>query len=518
MSLLMDALKKAEKAKQGPNSVFGDPPPAAPATTGGGPPTIWPELTIDPKPAELEAELGLTQPAAKPAPQRAESAAKPLALDPLPAPTPMLTVETPAAPPPRAADPVPIARPAAAEAKAAATNESADRLAAKRVFTSKQPGASSNPRKPFYAVLGSLLLVGLGGVYYVWTEIQGPASLAGKGPATSATGPINSAPATPAQPAPAVVQAPISSAAPAPAAPPLPAPAEATGPAATAAAGPQVTRSPLPPASVAPAPLAPAVATAAESPAGRPAVAAPGAQRDEAAPPPNPPAVAAMQAGRSGVSARGGTPVNTPANLRITRDRPGPGVDPGVSAGYAALAEGNLDAAREHYNRALEADNTNRDALLGLAAIALRSGRRDVAENMYRRVLELQPRDPYATAQLTALHNSADTASAESRVKSLLANEREPVSAAPLQFALGNQMAAQGRWAEAQQAYFTAYTAESDNPDYCYNLAVSLDQLHQVKLAQDFYAKAIALSSNRRAGFDPARAKARLEQLANTAK
>jgi tetratricopeptide (TPR) repeat protein len=515
MSLLMDALKKAEKAKQGPNSVFGDPPQTSPSASTG-PPTDWPVLSIDPKPAELEAELGLTEPPARVAKPRFDTPSTPLALDPLPAPAaPALVEDQPKtqarAPEPDLAVHTP---PATNENKSAADKEFANRQAAKRVFSAKQPGASANARTPFYAVLGILLLAGAGGAYYVWTETQSPPGLAVKGPASSATGTINGAPSAP-QAAP-VIPVPPPPAAPAQAA--HPGPGTTSRPAAAAT----VLAEPVRPAAMAspaqPAQPAPPGPSATGPSSTRPAQQAVPAPREEPAPPPNPPAVAAMQAGRNGVSARGGNPVTTPANLRITRDRPGPGVDPAVSAGYAALSEGNLEAAREHYNRALEADNTNRDALLGLAAIGSRSGRRDVAENMYRRVLELQPRDPYATAQLTALHNSADTASAESRVKALLANEREPASAAPLQFALGNQMAAQGRWAEAQQAYFTAYTAESDNPDYCYNLAVSLDQLHQTRLAQDFYAKAIALSSNRRAGFDPARAKARLEQLANPSK
>jgi Flp pilus assembly protein TadD len=505
----MDALKKAEKAKQGPISVFGD-PPSGPPTTGGGPPTIWPELSIDPRPADLQAELGIMPPAEKPALRRSEPAAKPLALDPLPAPS------APAdPPPPRVTESAaaPHAPAAADKSPAAPAGEAADRVAAKRVFSAKQSGMPAHSRTPFYSVVAALLLAGVGGAYYVWTETQAPPGIAAKGPAASAAGAISAAPTS----AVARAAAPMSTAGPTPTTPPAtPAIPPQTDAVTTVDRAPAA-RPPAPVAATPPPVSPPSAATVAESQPVRPAPAPP-PLRDEAPQASNAPAPPAMQAGRNGVSARGGTPVGSPANLRITRDRPGPGVDPAVGAGYAALAEGNLEAAREHYNRALEADNTNRDALLGLATIASRTGRRDIAENMYRRVLELQPRDPYATAQLTALHDSADAAGAESRVKSLLANQREPASAAPLQFALGNQMAAQGRWAEAQQAYFTAYSAESDNPDYCYNLAVSLDQLRQTRLAQDFYSKAIALSSNRRAGFDPARAKARLEQLANPVK
>ena len=149
-----------------------------------------------------------------------------------------------------------------------------------------------------------------------------------------------------------------------------------------------------------------------------------------------------------------------------------------------------------------------------MAAVASRGNRADAAEGLYQRVLELYPRDGYARAQLTALRASADPVGAESRVKGLIAQQGDPSSTAPLQFTFGNQMAAQGRWPEAQQAYFAAFAAEPDNPDYCYNLAVSLDQIRQVGLAHEYYARALALAKVRRAGFDLARAKTRIEQLA----
>jgi uncharacterized protein HemY len=57
-----------------------------------------------------------------------------------------------------------------------------------------------------------------------------------------------------------------------------------------------------------------------------------------------------------------------------------------------------------------------------------------------------------------------------------------------LNFALGNLYAQQGRWNDAQQAYFRAYAGDGDNPDYpLFNLAVSLEQLRQPKLALQYY-------------------------------
>jgi Flp pilus assembly protein TadD len=83
-----------------------------------------------------------------------------------------------------------------------------------------------------------------------------------------------------------------------------------------------------------------------------------------------------------------------------------------------------------------------------------------------------------------------------------------------LNFTLGNQLAQQGRWAEAQQEYFRAFAAEPNNPDFAYNLAVSLDHLRQPKLALEYYRRALSLAKARGASFDAGTAEARAAQLA----
>jgi len=103
-----------------------------------------------------------------------------------------------------------------------------------------------------------------------------------------------------------------------------------------------------------------------------------------------------------------------------------------------------------------------------------------------------------------------DPVAAESRVKSMLAAEP---AAHVLNFTLGNQFAQQGRWAEAQQQYFKAFTADPENADFAYNLAVSLDHLHQKPQAIEFYRRSLALADRRTATFDRALAAARARDL-----
>jgi Flp pilus assembly protein TadD len=185
-------------------------------------------------------------------------------------------------------------------------------------------------------------------------------------------------------------------------------------------------------------------------------------------------------------------------------------VNPSLIRGFDAFNRGDLAVAKLEYERAQKADPRNTDALHGLAAIAVREGRAEQAELLYRQIAEADPQDTVALSALINSRAQIDPVAAESRLKTLSA--AQPELAAP-QFSLGNLYARHGRWNDAQQAYFRAYGAESDNPDILYNLAISLEHLRQNKLAAQYYALAIAAAQTRPAGFDKAQAAARLQSL-----
>lgn len=185
-------------------------------------------------------------------------------------------------------------------------------------------------------------------------------------------------------------------------------------------------------------------------------------------------------------------------------------IDPSLMRGYDAFNRGDLASAQTEYTRALQADPRNTDALHGMAAIALRQGQLDRAAAGYQKILEANPQDAAAMAALINIRSQMDPAAAESRLKALAA--AQPELAAP-DFSLGNLYAKQGRWNEAQQAYFRAYNAEPDNPDILYNLAISLEHIHQTRLATQYYAQALAAAQTRPASFDKAQATARLHAL-----
>jgi tetratricopeptide (TPR) repeat protein len=197
--------------------------------------------------------------------------------------------------------------------------------------------------------------------------------------------------------------------------------------------------------------------------------------------------------------------------IKVTSGSTTPTVNPVLADAYGALTAGNLESSQRLYNQLLKSDAGNVEALLGLAAIDTQQGDRDAATRHYVKVLELDPRNSFAQAGLINMLGGADPASAETRVKQLIA--RDP-SAAYLHFTLGNTYVDQNRWPDAQQAFFQAHHLQPDNPDYAYNLAVALEHIGQTKSALDFYRRAVQLAATKgHANFSPAAAQERVSKL-----
>lgn len=397
MSLLMEALKRAEESKQdaakattragtAPTGLTLEPLPEAPAAT----PTTLPDLAdhIEALDADLAAAAASRPPPPKTAPP-----------------------SQPAAPPP-----------------------DSGREAVRNAFAAKEHAPPS--RRALWLILGLLGTAAAGAGAYVWYQVQsiGKSSLAVMPPSSR-----------PAPPPAALPAAPI------PLAPPSPSAVERSMSASVQAQHhPEATEPP-----------------------------------PDSAPPAAP---------------------STP--IRLVRNRPQ--IDPHLSRGYGALQAGNVEAARVDYEQALRSDPKNVDALLGLAAIAQREGRQADAERYWQLALEADPKDAAAQAAAVGMAAAADPAAAESRLKNLLAAQPE---SGPLNFSLGNLYSRQNHWAEAQQAYFNAVAADGDNPDYLFNLAVSLDRLRQPRLAAQHYRLALEAAERRTAAFDRDQAKRRLQDL-----
>ena len=448
MSLLLDALRRAEEARRAKEADSN-------ALPTDGTATAREAARAPPKPAAPPRALALEDPdAARPdkppaiEPHEMQSSTNvrsSLALDARPAP--IIVADSPPPIPPE-----PVRSRDATEVPA--SKEITQRDVVRNVFTTKQASAQSvsgaGARKWILPVIaGILVLLGAGG-WYVWNEVKRVTT-----PGLART------PSTPVA---------------------LPYPAPGTGqigslPAASVAT---VTKTRdvvplpplLPPAAVdTPMPISPAPRATARVSTGREAIAnnlrdAPVAQ--EAAP-----------------------------KLRLTQSSGSPRLNPDLAIAYQALAGGDYTAAQKLYAKLVSAEPLNVDAQLGLATAAARSGDKSSATQHYRRVLALDPRNGLAIMGLVALNDGAQPASLEIELKTLIG--RNP-DAAPLHFALGNLYAGSQRWTEAQQAYFEAFRIDAANPDYLFNLAVSLDQLRQTRLALEYYRKAETIATARGGG------------------
>jgi len=151
-----------------------------------------------------------------------------------------------------------------------------------------------------------------------------------------------------------------------------------------------------------------------------------------------------------------------------------------INEAFQEYLVGDYDSAEVSYRNVLKELPDNRDALLGLAAISSRKGQLRQAYNNYLEVLRLYPGDSVAEAALINYQRDGDYARNESILKTFI--QREPDNSF-LYYSLGRLYAAQIRWPEAQQSFFNAYNIETSNPDYAFNLAVSLDHIGQQQSA-----------------------------------
>lgn len=205
-----------------------------------------------------------------------------------------------------------------------------------------------------------------------------------------------------------------------------------------------------------------------------------------------------------------------PSAINITRTDYAERVDPQLTQAYASYRGNDFIGARARYQQVLRDKPNNRDAMLGLAAVAMQLGDAPSARETYVKLLELDPRDVHARVGLLETMPASDPVMLESELRALFAAHPE---VAQLAFALGNLFASQRRWSDAQQSYYDALLAAKAggsgpvSPDYAFNLAVSLERLNQLRPAYSFYRQALEQSELVSPGFDIRVLRERLDAL-----
>ncbi len=209
-----------------------------------------------------------------------------------------------------------------------------------------------------------------------------------------------------------------------------------------------------------------------------------------------PPARAKPSPSAASVAPRGAAARAPTATLSVTRSEGPSPIDRHVQAGYLALGAGNVAKAQTEYFAALELDPNNVDALMGVATVAARDGNSKAAASAYTKVLKLEPGNPDATAAMAELGANGSTGeNNESRLKILIANGDGGRPA--LHAALAGVYAADSRWPEAAQEYFTALAKDPGNPDLAFNVAASLDQNRNPAMALTYYGQALEFARQR---------------------
>ncbi|TNF88078.1 MAG: hypothetical protein EP300_09060 [Gammaproteobacteria bacterium] len=155
---------------------------------------------------------------------------------------------------------------------------------------------------------------------------------------------------------------------------------------------------------------------------------------------------------------------------------------------YAAYQAGNDELALELYNKVLEVDPANRNALLARAAIHVQNNNSNDAIRDYQKLLLANPKDALAMASLITVANYSPLET-ETQLKLMI---RDNPASPYLNFALANAYGAQGRWREAQGYYYLALQNNPDDPNYAYNLAVSLEHIAKPRAAIAYYQRALA--------------------------
>ncbi|MDH3387023.1 MAG: tetratricopeptide repeat protein, partial [Gammaproteobacteria bacterium] len=177
---------------------------------------------------------------------------------------------------------------------------------------------------------------------------------------------------------------------------------------------------------------------------------------------------------------------------------------------YAAYQAGNDDLAMSLYNKVLEMDPGNRNALLARAAINVQNNNSRAAIRDYQTILLANPTDSLAMASMISVANFSP-AETESQLKLMIRDEPDSPY---LNFALANIYGAQKRWQEAQRLYFKALQNNPGDPNYAYNLAVSLEHIAQPGAAMTYYQRALDNFDNGLATFSREVVDQRLEILA----
>jgi len=166
-----------------------------------------------------------------------------------------------------------------------------------------------------------------------------------------------------------------------------------------------------------------------------------------------------------------------------------------VTAGYNALVVGAYPAALDYYERALKDEPTSVLAHIGRGAALQKLARLEEANASYERALQIDPNNREALSNLTVILGESAPSQALTKLLDL---ERQYPAFSPLKAQIGLTYAKAGSMPQALEYLTRASAMAPESVMYRYNLALVLDHLGRSAQAVSAYETVLAsLSSGR---------------------
>jgi MSHA biogenesis protein MshN len=157
-------------------------------------------------------------------------------------------------------------------------------------------------------------------------------------------------------------------------------------------------------------------------------------------------------------------------------------------SGVAQLQEGRLSAAETYFGAALKEDPTHVGARQALLGLMLDIGRHGEAEELLRRALELNPRQPRHAMVLARLE--VDRGELDGAINTLVAALPHVRADPEFHAFLAALLQRDGRHRDAAEYYRTALQSSPGNAVWLMGLGMSLRATDQFADAQDAFQRA----------------------------
>ena len=174
--------------------------------------------------------------------------------------------------------------------------------------------------------------------------------------------------------------------------------------------------------------------------------------------------------------------------IKIEMNVPKVNVDYELEKAYDALNAGRSEAAAQFYNKVLEIDPNNVQALFGLATTYHRAGQLELARPLYARLLSIDPNHRDGLNNFLVLLSEEAPEEALKQLETL--QKANPnYSPIPAQMAIVCQKL--GLLDRANQSMVRAIELAPENLTYRYNFAIMLDKQHKTEEAAQLYQQIV---------------------------